>query len=328
MTTSSIEKLFLGLDESAILLQEKLELTYLESLIEVGDILFQQEVPHQFDDITTKRLKNHLLSINLQELTAEDIRKSYQLAILKGSKEAIQPNHSMTPDAVALFMSYLVNKVIGGRKDAAILDLALGSGNLLTAILNHSSHHLRSYGVEVDETLLRLAYVNSNLQQHKLELFHQDSLKPLYIDPVDVVVADLPIGYYPNDQVAKKYKLRADEGHSYSHYLMLEQALNYTTEGGYLLFIIPNHFFQGDQAPKLHSFIKEKAVILALLQLPLSMFKNEAQGKSIFLLQKKSNNVKAPSQALLAELPSFSKQSALSDMVTQIDQWFKKELGI
>ncbi|WP_227633456.1 class I SAM-dependent methyltransferase, partial [Klebsiella pneumoniae] len=80
---------------------------------------------------------------------------------------------------------------------------------------------VRSYGVDADDLLLKLAYVNANLQQHEIQLFHQDSLKPLFIEPVDVVVCDLPIGYYPDDENAKSFHLHAKSGHSYAHYLFI-----------------------------------------------------------------------------------------------------------
>ena len=46
----------------------------------------------------------------------EQIRKALQLAILKGMKESSQPNHQMTPDAIGMFISYLVGKFTKGRR--------------------------------------------------------------------------------------------------------------------------------------------------------------------------------------------------------------------
>ena len=92
-----------------------------------------------------------------------------------------------------------------------MLDPAVGTGNLLFAILNQlTDKAIASYGVEIDETLIRLAYAGANLQEHPLEFFNQDSLEPLFIDPSDVVVSDLPIGYYPNDVRAAEYELKAE----------------------------------------------------------------------------------------------------------------------
>lgn len=155
--------------------------------------------------------------------------------------------------------------------------------------------------------------------------FNQDSLQPLFVEPVDVVVCDLPIGYYPNDDNASRFILKAEKGHSYAHHLFIEQSVSYTKEGGYLFFLIPNSLFTSDQADKLHSFVKEYTVVQGLLQLPLSMFKNEQAAKSIFILQKKGSSVKPPKKALLAELPSFSNKQAMQGMMHKIDEWFTTE---
>ncbi len=205
-----------------------------------------------------------------------------------------------------------------------MLDPAIGTGNLMTTVFNSAQENvtMSGFGVEVDEVLIKLALVNANLQKHAIEFFHQDGLAPLYIDPVDAVVSDLPVGYYPNEIGASEYKLKADEGMSYAHHLFIEQSVKHTKEGGYLFFLVPNFIFESDQAPKLHAFIKETCFIQGLLQLPVSMFKNEKNAKSIFVLQKKGPSVTMPKQALLVELPKFSNMKAMEDIMDQLNTWF------
>lgn len=322
---SKVEMLFQTFDETATILQNDQSIPYLDALAETGDNLFEKKILQEVDELTKKRLNKHYDSITLDSFTKEEIRKGLQLTILKGMKQGVQSHHMMTPDAVALFTSYLVNKLVQEKEEVTILDPALGTGNLLTAILNHAQRNVRANGIEVDETLLRLAFVNANLQQHSIELFNQDALQPLYVDPVDLVVCDLPVGYYPNDEGAKNYRLKANEGHSFAHHLFIEQALNYTKDGGYVVALIPNFLFESNQATQLNEFLKEKSEIIGLLQLPLSMFKNEKQAKSIFVLQKKGEGVEAPKQALLVNLPKFSNKQAMEDIMQQIDRWFKFE---
>ncbi|GAE25843.1 adenine-specific methyltransferase [Halalkalibacter wakoensis JCM 9140] len=329
LINTKMESLYTYLDDSAAYLEKAQNLTYLEGLAEAGENLFREEVCQN----VTMEQKNWLLdkldSLNLEELSNEDIRKAFQLAVLKGMKGAVQPHHSMTPDTVCLFLSYLVNKVIGKREESIhLLDMAAGSGNLVHALMNQVTAPLSVTAFEVDETLVKLAFVSANLQKHELQLFHKDSIEPISYNPVDVVVTDLPVGYYPKDEIAAEYALRAKEGHSFIHHLMIEQAINKTKDGGFLFFLVPNFIFESDQAKQLHEFVKGETNILALLQLPKTMFQSEQFGKSIFVLQKKGENTIQPKQALLAELPSFSKKEALSDMMKQINKWFKDELRI
>lgn len=326
---STVEKLFTVIDESTTLLQTEYAMPYLEAIIHTGEYLFHEEITGPLSETSVKRLKELYRKVNVSQLTKEDIRKAMQLAILKGMKEAVQPHHEMTPDAVALFITYLITKWMKGKTALRILDPAIGTGNLITAILNGLPEDIvtSAYGVEADETLLKLAYVNANLQQHEIELFHGDGLQPLFVDPVDVVVTDLPVGYYPNDEVAKDYELRAESGHSYTHHLFIEQSIRYAKEGALLIFLIPNGLFN-DEANKLQLFLREHTHIQGLLQLPQTMFKKEEHGKSIFILRKKGNDSSAPKEVLLAALPSFKNERALSQTIMKIDRWFKENVTL
>ncbi|MDA1771180.1 MULTISPECIES: class I SAM-dependent methyltransferase [Bacillus] len=323
--SQTVETLFSIFDSSAVVLRKELDVTYLEALVETGDNLFEGAIlQEELSESAIERLNREYSTFNEETYKGEEIRKAFQLAILKGMKEGVQANHEMTPDAVGMFMSYLFHKFMQGQNEITVLDPAIGTGNLMTTVFNSAKEGLTmsGFGVEVDEVLIKLALVNANLQKHAIEFFHQDGLAPLYIDPVDAVVSDLPIGYYPNEIGASEYKLKADEGMSYAHHLFIEQSVKHTKEGGYLFFLVPNFIFESDQAPKLHAFIKETCFIQGLLQLPVSMFKNEKNAKSIFVLQKKGFNVTMPKQALLVELPKFSNMKAMENIMDQLNTWF------
>ena len=121
-------------------------------------------------NLSRKRLDKFYHQFSAEKYNKETIRKAYQLAILKGMKQNVQPNHQMTPDAVGIFVSYLVGKFMNPRKEFTILDPALGTGNLLFAILNQlPEKEVSACGVEIDETLLKLAYAGANLQEHALQ---------------------------------------------------------------------------------------------------------------------------------------------------------------
>lgn len=323
--SQTVETLFSIFDSSAVVLRKELDVTYLEALVETGDNLFEGAIlQEELSESAIERLNREYSTFNVETYKGEEIRKAFQLAILKGMKEGVQANHEMTPDAVGMFMSYLFHKFMKGQNEITVLDPAIGTGNLMTTVFNSAQENvtMSGFGVEVDEVLIKLALVNANLQKHAIEFFHQDGLAPLYIDPVDAVVSDLPVGYYPNEIGASEYKLKADEGMSYAHHLFIEQSVKHTKEGGYLFFLVPNFIFESDQAPKLHAFIKETCFIQGLLQLPVSMFKNEKNAKSIFVLQKKGPSVTMPKQALLVELPKFSNMKAMEDIMDQLNTWF------
>lgn len=325
--TTNTEQYFTALDEGASLIQKAKDEFYLEALGAMGEILYQMEIPQDFAAEDREKLQ-HILNDLPAEMQREEIRRAMQLAILKGMKEATQPHHALTPDAVSLFIGYLIEKMTALEKEEplVIFDPAVGAGNLMTAVLNQISKKTHVIGAEPDETLLKLAYVNANLQEHSVDLFHQDSAATKAVDNVHLVVSDLPVGYYPDDKTASAYKTSADSGHTYVHHLLIEQGIRHVREGGFLVFLVPNSLFQTEQADKLQPLLKEDADIYALLQLPATMFKSKEAGKSILVLRRKQNGIIPPKQALLAELPSFTREAALADMMKQISDWFEGHL--
>lgn len=324
MKISPVEELFTLFNETAIVLQEEMSCTYLEALAETGENLFHSSIlQEELSELTVKRLKKQYEQVNLERFSKEEIRKAFQLAILKGMKENIQPNHQMTPDTVGILVGYLVSKFVQ-KTEYRLLDPAVGTGNLLTTVLNQQAQkNIESFGADIDDILIKLAYVNANLQEHSVRFFHQDSLEPLFLDPIDVVVSDLPVGFYPNDLRAADYQIKAKEGHTYSHHLFIEQSVKHTVPGGYLFFLIPNGLFESEQAPLLHEYIKEHLIVQGLIQLPETMFKNKNAEKSILILQKKGENIQPPKEALLVQLPSLSSSTVMEKVLGKMDEWFQ-----
>lgn len=324
MKISPVEQLFTLFNETALILQEELACTYLEALGETGENLFHGSIlQDEVSELNEKRLKRQYEEIHIDRFSKEEIRKAFQLVILKGMKENVQPNHQMTPDTVGMLVGYLVQKFMK-QPTFRLLDPAVGTGNLLTTVVNQLPNKVESLGVEIDDLLIKLAYVSANLQEQPIQLFNQDSLEPLFIDPVDAVIADLPVGYYPNDVRAADYQLKANEGHSYSHHLFIEQSIRHTKPGGYLFLIIPNGLFESEQAPQLKEYFKENVIVQGLLQLPISMFRNKNAAKSILVLQKKGEGIQAPKQALLVDLPSLSNAFEIDKILTKIEKWFNE----
>ncbi|WP_431804583.1 class I SAM-dependent methyltransferase [Halobacillus andaensis] len=323
MNQENVETLFEWIDNTSTIVEKDLNVTYLEALAETLDTLFHGQPFDDLEDDLQKKLTNQLVKINKESFEKEEKRKAVQLAILKGMKGATQQQHLITPDSVAMFMGYIASKLVEGKEEVKLFDPVAGTGNLITSVMNQLETNVKAYGSEVDQTLIQLAVANANLQKNEIEFFHQDSLRPFLMEPVDFVIGDLPVGYYPDDTQASAYRLKSNEGHSYAHHLLIEQSLNYTNEEGFLMFIVPNFLFDSDQSQSLNEFLREHAHIVGMLQLSDSLFKDEKHGKSILILQKKGKGSKPPKQALLAKLPSFKSPDAMANILSQMNQWFE-----
>ncbi|MGE6628892.1 class I SAM-dependent methyltransferase [Bacillus sp. NPDC077027] len=319
MQKDQVSTIFELLDTAAIRLKKENSLSYIEALAEAGEAFFQM---NEKDGL----LKDLIEKADFPSYEHEQTRKAFQLAVLKGQKDISHPNRQMTPDTIGLFVSYLVNKFLEGQKELVVFDPATGTGNLLLAVLNNvTAETKRGYGSEIDDVLIKIAWAQANLEEKEIEFFHQDSLEPLLMTPADVAVCNLPVGYYPNDERANEYELNAKEGHAFAHYLFIEQSLRYTKDGGFLFFIIPNDLFEGKESTSLKAFINETAYMNALIQLPVSLFKDKKHAKSLFVMQKKAEGLKAPNRMLFANLPSFSNKEAMVGVMRKLDQWFLEE---
>ncbi|MDY0396976.1 class I SAM-dependent methyltransferase [Virgibacillus halophilus] len=322
MEKTNVEKLYEWLNEAVMTINMHEDAPYLDNLAMAINVLFYHDTQNLNNDIVKKKLQTALENIQLEQYDKMEKSKAVQLAILTGMKQSTQQQHMMTPETVSLLTGYLASKLMAGHEKIRIFDPVSGTGSLLCTVIDQLQNPVEAYASEVDPTLIQLANGSANLLEKEIEFFHQDSLRPLLLDPVDLVVADLPVGYYPDDVTAAAYHLKSDEGHSYSHHLLIEQSINYVKEAGYLIFVIPNFLFDSDQADKLRGYLLEHAHIIGLLQLPETAFKSKNNAKSILILQKKSEKSKEPKQPLLVNLPSFKNARAMEDIMNQINTWF------
>lgn len=304
---TNVEIIFGYLDQKAAKHSESGEMPYLEGVLLAAEDWLDGQGP------------------SVSSPSKEEIRKGLQLAILKGMKEHSQPHHQMTPDSLGLLLGYMVEQFMGEREQISVFEPAVGTGNLLFTVMNYlDGKVLSASAVEIDETLIQLTAVTADLLEQPVELYRQDALQHLLIDPVDAVIADLPYGYYPDEHTANGYELKAKDGMSFAHHLFIEQSIRHTADGGYLFFVAPASIFESEQASDLYSFLKKYTWIQAVFQLPNSMFKNKALEKSILVLQKISNVEKAPKEVLLGQVPNMSDKQAMAQFFAKVEEWIEE----
>lgn len=305
------EQIFSFLNEHAEKYEKEEELPFLEGIL-----------------LTLSNVIDGKLTLPVQDATKEEMRKAIQLTILKGIRKASQPNHQMTPDTLGYLLGYFVEQFFEKtikEKNITILDPAIGTGNLIFTIMNMFDGKISATGIEVDDLLIRLASESAELLKQPITLYHQDALQNLLVDPVDAVICDLPVGFYPNEEVAIQYELCAKEGMSFAHHLLIEQSINHTKPGGYLFFLIPANLFETEQAKELHNYLKKHVFIQGVIQLPENIFKSKQYEKSIFILQKKKEGLKQPREVLLAKVPQMSNKHAMALFFEKVKQWKKEK---
>jgi site-specific DNA-methyltransferase (adenine-specific) len=282
-------------------------------LIETGKNIIAQDV---LNKEATPQQKEELMNIYHKlddiDFNVEEIRKAFQLMVLRAFDEANLKPGDITPDTLGIFISYLINKLKGKVEKLKVLDPVVGSGNLLYSVANHLDCDLHLFGIDNVKDLCDIASIQGDLLNYEIEIFCQDTLNNPFKD-IDIVVTDIP-----------SYQVKAFEKEYYFPYLCVLQHMASLKDDGYFIGIVPNDFFEHDE----DGFFKENIVnygsVLGVLELPINMFK--ADPKSIVIFTRKPLESK---KCLLVELASFSDPAALNKVLMQIEDWFiinKKEV--
>lgn len=261
----------------------------------------------------------------LEQATLQDRRKAFQFAYLSLlQEENIQANHQITPDSIGLVLGFLVQKFSEDQEELHVVDIASGAGHLsasVNEVLKDKTvmHHL----IEVDPVLSRVSVHLANFLEIPFDVYPQDAIMPLPLEEADIVVGDFPIGYYPLDEHSKEMKLGFEEGHSYSHYLLIEQAITALKQTGYAFLVVPSNLFEGEHVKQLENFIATETEMQAFLNLPKTLFKNENARKSILILQKKKANETKPVEVFLANIPDFKNPNQFQGFISELNQWMQ-----
>nr|WP_228030683.1 class I SAM-dependent methyltransferase [Limosilactobacillus fermentum] len=268
----------------------------------------------------------------MSQADRETKRRLLQLGMLKVTqKDAIQATHQMTPDSIGMLMASLIERVTKIDHPYRILDPVVGTANLLTTVMNHlqsvTDQPIEGYGVDNDESMLSVAAVSTQLQDLPVQLYHQDAIRDLDVPQVDLVVADLPVGYYPLDDNTKRYRTRAKEGHSYVHHLLIEQAMNYLLPGGFGVFLVPKALFQSKETAGLVEWIQSVAYMQGLINLPEELFANPTGAKSLLLLQRQGGASHQAGKVLLGSFPSVKNRPEFIAFIREIDNWVAQYLA-
>ncbi|KAA1038443.1 class I SAM-dependent methyltransferase [Macrococcus equipercicus] len=261
----------------------------------------------------------------LEQSTTVERRKAFQFAYLSMLKEEmIQPNHQMTPDSIGYLVSYLVRMFMGDDEQAELLDMTSGTGHLSATVHEQNpDKKFTHYLVEVDPVLARLSVHLSNFLEIPFNVYPQDAIMPLAVSDMDLIIGDLPVGYYPVDERSHQMTLGFEEGHSFSHHLLIEQAVHALKPGGLAFLVVPSQLFEHDNVQQLQKFIATETIMQAFLNFPSSLFKTESTRKSLLILERKSGKKTPPVEVLLANIPDFKDEFQMRSFLDEMTEWFK-----
>ncbi len=296
---TNVEILFDVMDQSATILYETYRMPYLDGLVKTCENIMSNSIEDAFSERADDLMKK-IKTLNDIEFEKEEIRKAFQYACLRGFKHKNVTNQLITPDSVGIFMNFLIEKLYS-KKQLSVFDPLVGTGNLVTTIANQRKENAEIIGVDNDLTNYKLSTALFDMLGYGDKVFCQNTLT--YIGPnSDCIVTDFS-GLETKDV-----------------FDIIKHQKKNIIPGGFFMGIIDNNLFDDDS---LAGFIKEVNDLwyfFGLVVLPKQFFKY--QGKSILILQDKSDKFVQPKSFLMVEIPSFEEQEDMLNVIERTNKWF------
>ena len=295
MDFEKIEQAYTYLLENIQVIQNDLATNFYDALVEQNSIYLDGET-------ALEQIKENNQTLKRLALRKEEWLKTYQFLLMKASQtEPLQANHQFTPDVIALLLVFIVEELLASE-EVSILEMGSGMGILGATFLTSLSKKVDYLGLEVDDLLIDLAASMADVIGLEAPFVQGDAVRPQMFKESDVVISDLPVGYYPDDAVASRYQVASSQEHTYAHHLFMEQGLKYIKSDGYAIFLAPSDLLTSPQSDLLKGWLKEEASLTAMISLPENLFANSKQSKTIFILQKKTDMTVEPFVYPLASL--------------------------
>lgn len=286
------------------------------------DALIEQNAYYLGAETTNQTVLKNNQALHDLALTKEEWRRVFQFIFIKVNQtDTLQTNHQFTPDSIGFILLFLLES-LSQSEVLTVLEIGSGTGNLAQTLVNNSQKTLDYMGVEVDDLLIDLSASIADVMDSSVSFVQEDAVRPQLIKPSDVIISDLPVGYYPNDEIASRYQVAASGEHTYAHHLLIEQSLKYLKTDGLALFLAPVNLLTSSQSELLKAWLTKEASVLAVITLPEDLFGHPANAKSIFVLQKQTEN---PVETLVYPLGDLQNRDQLLTFMENVKNWVSKQ---
>ena len=311
MDFEKIEQAYTYLLENIQIIQNDLATNFYDALIEQNSIYLDGQTNLQV-------VKDNNKSLKRLALRKEEWRRTYQFLLMKAAQtEPLQANHQFTPDTVALLLIFIIEE-LWPAQELNLLELGSGMGILGASFLTSLDKKVNYLGVEIDDLLIDLAASITEVIGLPAVYAQGDAVRPQILKESDIIVSDLPIGYYPDDQVASRYEVAASDEHTYAHHLLMEQSLKYLKNEGFAIFLAPSNLLSSPQSNLLKLWLKKNAQLIAMITLPENLFSQGSNSKAIFVLQKKGSKAVEP---FVYPLNNLRDSQELADFKEKFQIW-------
>lgn len=300
------------------LILENIQLIENDLKTNIYDALIEQNSFYLGAEGATEQVADNNVKLKELGLSNEEWRRAFQFIFIKaGQTEALQANHQFTPDALGFILLFILETLMD-KKKLDVLEIGSGTGNLAHTLVFNSRKELDYMGIELDDLLIDLSASIADVIGSSVSFVQEDAVRPQILKESDIIISDLPVGYYPNDEIASRYTVAASDEHTYAHHLLMEQSLKYLKADGVALFLAPTDLLTSPQSPLLKKWLSGYASVQAVITLPDTLFGNQAKAKAIFVLKKKSESDR---ETFVYPITDLQKQDVIVEFMNQFKNW-------
>ncbi len=301
--------------------------------------LFENNDQIHLSLITLGFVINKLQNINFLDSTQDAKGLAFQKFLSHQEKDG--RGQFFTPETIINFCV----EIIQPKLNETIIDPACGSGGFLISALNYLKTNFPTaniqeiitnnlYGIDINKNIARIAkmklLLEANINNNIFCLNTLENLENLLnINPqgFDIVLTNPPfgtVGKIKNSQILAHFDLgykwlKMEDKYSKSHkiikaqtaeILFIETCLNLLKEGGKMGIVLPNGLFENPSLEYLRFYLKQKAKILAIINLPSETFIPFGTGikTSLLFLEKETINKTANYQIFFGKIKKIGYQ--------------------
>ena len=312
---------FEKIEQAYALLLENVQEIQNELLTSFYDALVEQNGSYLDGNIELDSVRQNNEKLKALKLNKEEWRRAYQFLLMKAAQtEPLQANHQFTPDSIGFIVTFLIDQ-LSNKEHIDVLEIGSGMGNLAETILNNTNKNVDYLGLELDDLLIDISASIADVMDAKVSFVQGDAVRPQVLKESDVIISDLPVGFYPDDNIAARYEVASTQEHTYAHHLLMEQSLKYLKPDGYAIFLAPNDLLSSSQSDLLKKWLQKHAQIVAMIALPEALFGNAAYAKTIFVLKKQEEQAVQPFVYALSDLQD---QNDLLEFSEKFQNWSRE----
>ena len=308
INNKNIDKYYDLFDSACMILVNNAKLNYLQAFLRIyEDIKNGSTKKKNLSDSDVVKLEEYENQICDAYLLNEEIRQSLVLILVKAFKHVDASLDLMTPDFIAYIFTFIIQNLFekdikNEKKDKiSILDINLGTSNLINLIANNLSFDTSLTGIEIDEGYAYVSEAFSSLQGNEIVIYKNSCLDYMTLS-ANAIIGDLDCKFQDG---------------KYLPYEAILKYQNTNIDHSFMIFLVDNDFFNQEGIEEFKKNLK--GTIMGLIVLDEGLFKKKA--KSILIISpKKYKNL----DTLVIKLPSAKEEDKHKRALIEIKEWLKK----